>query len=98
MGFELARVRVPVGCSQCAGTGYRGRILLAELLRPDENHVGRAILERRDAGEIQQTAVKSGFKTIGHRAITEMTAGNISPMEVRRVLGLRIDSSDLDTQ
>ena len=88
-GFPVTRVRVPNGCDRCAGTGYRGRFLLAELLRPDANDVGRAILERREADEIQRLAVQHGFQTIAQRAITSITAGKTSPIEVRRVLGFR---------
>jgi type II secretory ATPase GspE/PulE/Tfp pilus assembly ATPase PilB-like protein len=92
-GFDLPRVRIPKGCDQCVGTGYRGRMLLAELLRPDSAEVGRAILARADASEIQELAVRSGFKSIIQRAIVAMSDGSIAPIEVRRVLGLRINRS-----
>ena len=88
-GFTVPRVRVPVGCNHCAGTGYRGRLLLAELLRPDAKDVGRAILDRSDKSDIQDIARKSGFISIGQRATTAVTAGQTSPMEARRVLGFR---------
>ena len=88
-GFKLSRVRVPSGCDRCAGTGYRGRILLAEILRPDAKDVGRAIIERSDADEIQDLARKSGFLSIGQRATSAMIDGRTSPIEARRVLGFR---------
>lgn len=34
LGLPADRVRVPVGCPQCRGTGYLGRMVLAELLIP----------------------------------------------------------------
>lgn len=86
-GFPLPRVRVATGCESCAGTGYRGRLVLAELLRPDETEVGRAIINRRDAKDIQQIAMQSGFLSIAERAIRAIADGRTSPMEVRRVLG-----------
>lgn len=88
-GFAASRVRVPTGCEQCAGTGYKGRILLAELLRPDVKEVGRAILDRSDAADIQNLARKSGFVSIGERATTAVLEGRTSPIEARRVLGFR---------
>lgn len=92
LGFQLPRVKVAVGCSKCAATGYQGRMLLAELLRPDGAEVGRAILERRDANAIQAAAVRSGFGAISQRALAAVAEGQTSPLEVRRVLGLKIES------
>ncbi len=91
-GFSLPKVRVPSGCDHCAGTGYRGRLLLAELLRPDGGEVGRAIIDRRDASEIHTLAIQGGFQSIGQRAISAIADGRTSPIEVRRVLGFRINS------
>ena len=88
-GFAAPRVRVPSGCERCAGTGYRGRLLLAELLRPDAKDVGRAILARSDAADIQELARKSGFLSIGQRAMNAVLEGRTSPIEARRVLGFR---------
>jgi general secretion pathway protein E len=91
-GFALPRVRIPTGCDRCSGTGYHGRLLLAELLRPDAKGVGRAILEQCDASDIQDLARKSGFLSIGERAKNAISEGRTSPIEARRVLGFR-DSS-----
>ncbi|WP_010586471.1 GspE/PulE family protein [Schlesneria paludicola] len=91
LGFNVARVRIPQGCDQCAGTGYRGRFVIAELLRPDSSIVGRAILDHREADEIQRLAMQQGYQTVGLRAVAAITAGTTSPVEVRRVLGLRRD-------
>jgi type II secretory ATPase GspE/PulE/Tfp pilus assembly ATPase PilB-like protein len=76
-GFAVPRVRVPRGCEVCAGTGYKGRLLLAELLHPDSKNVGRAILARSDAAEIQEIAQKSGFLSISQRAMTAVREGKI---------------------
>ncbi len=91
-GLTVTRVRVPAGCDRCAGTGYHGRLLLTELLRPEGSEVGRAILERREANDIQEVAVRSGFVGIGQRAMSAIAEGRTSPVEVRRVLGLRLAS------
>ena len=91
-GFALSRARIPVGCERCSGTGYRGRLLLAELLRPDAKDVGRAIIGRSDAAEIEAIARKSGFLSLGQRAVAAMVEGRTSPVEIRRVIGFRSDN------
>ena len=89
-GFGLTRVRIPSGCDRCTGTGYRGRLMLAELLNPDANEVGRAIINRREASEIQALAIQNGFQSVGQRAIAAVADGRTSPVEIRRVLGFRM--------
>lgn len=89
-GFAVSRVRVPIGCDACAGTGYRGRLMLGELLRPDADEVGRAIIDRRETSEIQAIAIRGGFQSTGQRATSAIEEGQTSPVEVRRVMGFRI--------
>lgn len=89
MGFEVPRVRMPVGCSDCDGTGYRGRNALAELLDPRMSDVGRGILNRCDAAELGVLAERSGMQSIRVRAAQAVADGRLSPDEVHRVLGFR---------
>ena len=88
LGLPVARASVPVGCAQCGGTGYRGRLVLAELLRPDLPGVGPAILARADVGRIERLAVAAGMISRWERACLTVEAGLTSPAEVRRVLGV----------
>ena len=91
LGFDLPRVRIATGCPHCAGTGYQGRLLLAEMLHPDQKEIGRAILSQLDADDLQRTATAAGFRTLGQRARGLIEAGETSPAEIRRVLGFRDD-------
>lgn len=93
LGLPVARARAPVGCAACAGTGYRGRSVLAEILATDRAEVGRAILSRTDVAEIEAAAVAAGMRTRWDRAAAAVEAGTTSPAEVRRVLGFG-DRSD----
>ena len=86
LGLDVSLCRVPVGCEKCRSTGYSGRLLLAELLRP-EGDLGRAILSRSDADELESLAVESGMKTRWTNACEAVEAGLTSPAEVRRVFG-----------
>ncbi|MCX7421265.1 MAG: GspE/PulE family protein [Planctomycetia bacterium] len=87
LGIKVARVFQPVGCNKCGGTGYRGRMIISELLQPDLGGLGRAILSRGDATEIEALAVQAGMTSLWQRALQAIEAGQTSPAEVRRVLG-----------
>lgn len=80
-------VSVSAGCEECQGTGYRGRFLLTEMLLPQQSALGRAILSRSDASQLEELAVEAGMATQWHRACAAVRDGLTSPAEVRRVLG-----------
>ncbi|HEY1785424.1 MAG TPA: GspE/PulE family protein [Pirellulales bacterium] len=88
LGLPVKRARGAVGCDACAGTGFRGRMVLAEILLIEQSDVGRAVLSRSSAGEIEQLARRSGMIDRWQRACTAVEAGLTSPAEIRRVLGL----------
>jgi len=88
LGLPVARVRRAVGCPACAETGYRGRLVLAEMLEPKPTELGRAILNRDDAARIEALAKQAGLVPIAQRAQAAVEAGWTSALEVRRVLGL----------
>ncbi len=87
LGLSVERFRHPVGCSACHGTGYRGRIVLAELLKGDCPQLHSAFSGERDARSIEETAVASGMVSCQTRALAAVEEGVTSPAEVRRVLG-----------
>ncbi len=89
LGLEAPRVLLPAGCERCAGAGYRDRMVLAEMLIPNLKELGRAILSRNDAAEIEQLALQTGFVSLWNRGCAAVAAGLTSPAEVRRVLGFR---------
>jgi type II secretory ATPase GspE/PulE/Tfp pilus assembly ATPase PilB-like protein len=77
----------PVGCPLCWQTGYRGRLVLAELLPPLAGELGQAVLERRDAVELDRLATAAGMTTMQQRARAAIEARQTDAAEVRRVLG-----------
>jgi type II secretory ATPase GspE/PulE/Tfp pilus assembly ATPase PilB-like protein len=74
------------GCERCAGAGYHGRLLIAELLRPDAG-LRRAILAKADADELESFAAKSEWRTIRMAADAAVADGRTTAEEVVRVLG-----------
>ncbi len=88
LGLKLSRARLPVGCDACGGTGYRGRLVLVEMLCPEPNDLGRAILSRTDVAQLESLAIASGMISRWERARVAVESGLTSAAEVRRVLGL----------
>jgi len=91
---ETAKLNLPAaqawqnaGCDKCLGSGYRGRVVLAELLQASPTELGRAILSRSDAPQLEQLAIEAGMTSIWQRAKIAVESGTTSPSEVRRVLG-----------
>jgi general secretion pathway protein E len=87
LGLPVEQVQLPVGCDECGGTGYRGRLVLAEMLTVERTELGRAILSRSDTATLERLAVESGMVTRWQRACDAVRDGQTSPAEVRRVLG-----------
>ena len=82
---------VPVGCDRCAGSGYRGRAILVELMPLDDAGVGKEILKKSEADQLEQAAVAAGMIDLWRRAVQAVVAGVTSPAEVRRVMGVLSD-------
>lgn len=76
-----------VGCDECLGTGYRGRLLLAELLLIDAN-LRQAILARSDTAALEGLANRHG-RTLRESADRAVTDGLTMAAEIERVLGPR---------
>lgn len=75
-----------VGCSECRGTGYSGRLALHEILRVDKA-LRSLIINSRDLDEIKTCALDGGLKTLHDDATAKVRAGLTTLDEVRRVLG-----------
>ncbi len=87
LGLAVERVMLPQGCAKCGGSGYHGRLLLAEMLTLSRSELARAVLARSDTSTIEQLANKAGAINRWQRACQAVDQGLTSPAEVRRVLG-----------
>jgi type II secretory ATPase GspE/PulE/Tfp pilus assembly ATPase PilB-like protein len=88
LGLPVTQARLAQGCQTCGGTGYLGRILLAELLPPDKEHLGPAILARADVHHLERLALEAGMTSHWQNACQVVAAGLTSPAEIRRTLGI----------
>ena len=79
-----ARWMTARGCSSCRGTGYRGRLAIAEILTLDED-IRRAIIERRPVGELSAMARSQGTRLLRQAALTAAARGLTTMDEVDRV-------------
>lgn len=71
------------GCAACAGTGYRGRLGIIEVLAMTDE-IRRLILGEPDAGAIEQAARTQGMRTLYENALAKAAAGTTSVEEVLR--------------
>ena len=76
------------GCERCLGTGFQGRMLLAELLTLD-NAMRQAILNKADTMTLEKAAFGPARETIWNSAERSVAAGQTTSSEIERVLGQR---------
>jgi len=74
----------PVGCEQCNGTGYKGRMGIHELM-DGSNEVKRMIKKQASAEELFYQAKKEGMTTLMQDGIIKLFQGLTDIHEVRRV-------------
>jgi type II secretory ATPase GspE/PulE/Tfp pilus assembly ATPase PilB-like protein len=87
LGLAVEKVRLPVGCEKCRGTGFANRLLISEMFVTLRKEFGRAVLTRSDSAELEQMAIQAGMTTRWQRACEAVEQGQTTPAEVRRVLG-----------
>jgi general secretion pathway protein E len=75
----------PVGCPECHGSGYRGRLAIAEFLEPDEG-IRRLIFSRAADPEIERAAVEGGMVPMFLAGIDAALAGITTIEEVGRTI------------
>ncbi len=73
----------PVGCPHCRGTGYRGRLAIAEFLTPNDD-IGRLIFSRADHLEIEREAIAGGMIQLFDAGLIAALAGETTIEEVVR--------------
>jgi general secretion pathway protein E len=78
--------REPVGCSQCKGAGYQGRMGIYEFAEVTPE-LQTAILKRASAGEMTRLARSQGFRTLREDGFIKAWRGLTSLDEILRVTG-----------
>ncbi|MFP4062272.1 MAG: GspE/PulE family protein [Halochromatium sp.] len=79
--FQLYRA---VGCKACNHSGYRGRLVIAEVLLMSDR-IRQAVLSHATAGEIHRLAVEEGMTTMYRDGLRKAVDGRTTIEEVIRV-------------
>jgi type IV pilus assembly protein PilB len=72
------------GCIQCAGTGYKGRSAISELLDLSDE-IREMLIERRPSADIKKAAKRSGMTFLRESAVSRALAGETTLEEINRV-------------
>src|SRR5262245_53644194 len=81
---SLTRVWESVGCQNCSGTGYLGRVGIFELL-PVTSEICKVIVQRADASAIRSLAVQQGMRLLREDGWDKVRQGVTTLAEVLRV-------------
>ncbi len=92
---SAARIQRPqwasaVGCPECQGTGYRGRLGIYELVQVTEP-LKDAIQQRLPTHDTIELARKAGFRSLRQDGLIKAAMGITSVDEVMRVTGLKVE-------
>jgi general secretion pathway protein E len=73
-----------VGCPHCRGTGYRGRLAIAETLEMDDD-MRDLLVRQAPISHIKQVARSKGFRSLRDSAISLAMNGHTTVEEINRV-------------
>ena len=88
-GLELAEWRAfqfseGTGCLECAGSGFRGRTAIAELLDLSDR-IREMIIDRRPTSEIKRAARECGMTFLRESGLRKVRAGITTLREINKV-------------
>ena len=78
--------REPVGCEACFQTGFRGRVLIAEMVHLD-GRLRRAVLAKADLEELERIAAERGHMSLRQCGMRLVASGMTTRGELDRVCG-----------
>ncbi|MBK5929382.1 GspE/PulE family protein [Halochromatium salexigens] len=78
------RLYQAIGCKACNHSGYRGRLVIAEVLLMSDR-IRQAVLSHATAGEIHRIAVEEGMATMYRDGLRKAVDGRTTLEEVIRV-------------
>jgi type IV pilus assembly protein PilB len=84
-GDPVATFFKPIGCANCAKTGYKGRLALHEVMAMTDR-IERLTVERESSTKIMQVAVEEGMRTLREDGLLKASMGVTSLDEIFRVV------------
>lgn len=82
--LKAARVMQAVGCTHCRGTGYKGRLAIAETLAMDDQ-MRDLLVQQASIAHIKQVARSKGFTSLRDSALALVINGRTTIEEINRV-------------
>jgi type II secretory ATPase GspE/PulE/Tfp pilus assembly ATPase PilB-like protein len=73
-----------LGCIECGGTGYKGRMAICELLDLSDR-IREMILDKRPASEIRKAARDEGMRFLRESAVERVMEGSTTLREINKV-------------
>ncbi|MCB1229609.1 MAG: type II/IV secretion system protein [Verrucomicrobiae bacterium] len=73
-----------VGCPECHGTGYTGRLALMEMLEVN-SEIADLVERGAPQNEMRIAALKTGFRTLYQEGLVQVLAGNTTIDEIKKV-------------
>jgi type IV pilus assembly protein PilB len=73
-----------IGCIECNGTGFKGRLAICELLDLTD-HIREMILEKRSTSEIKKAARDDGMRFLRESAVERVMEGITTLREINKV-------------
>lgn len=86
---EELMVYTPVGCDDCAMTGYRGRLAVTEIVVADAE-LERGIASGQAVDSLQAIVRRSGCRSLWESGVGHLAAGRTSGDELLRVLAQQL--------
>lgn len=85
--FRGREVYHPVGCDNCMGTGYKGRMAIYEIMELSEA-TKAMVLNTADSNQLRKQAKADGMDTLTQNGVTKTKLGLTTLTEVLRVTNL----------
>jgi general secretion pathway protein E len=79
-----AKFMQAVGCAHCRGTGYKGRLAIAETLEMDDD-IRDLLVRQAPISQIKQVARGKGFMSLRDSAVSLAMGGQTTVEEINRV-------------
>jgi len=85
----------PVGCEECAHTGYKGRLAIFEMMEmtPD---LAKLIMDRADTSLLRQQAIKDGMKLLVQDGVRKIKDGLTTIAEVLSVATVEVEMESFE--
>jgi type IV pilus assembly protein PilB len=84
-GEEAPKLFQAIGCPACAGTGYKGRMALHEVM-PITEELEKLTVEGASSDVIKRIAVEQGMITLREDGMEKVRMGQTSIQEILRVV------------